>query len=87
MMVMYHQELLKKQNELDEIGKKRQILLELKKEEKSKAIHETQKKTQNKTDYVLGENEKIKEEKIIEGIKKQIEKQRFNEQINNNIDE
>jgi len=65
MMVMYHQELLKKQNELDEIGKKRQILLELKKEEKSKAIHETQKKTQNKTDYVLGENEKIKEEKII----------------------
>ena len=86
-----HQELLRRQNELNKLDKKRRILLEQKKEERSKQINEKAKELQDKINYVLGENEKIKEEKIMlyyqkqkkmEEYQKQKEMERNLEQIN-----
>ena len=86
-----HQELLRRQNELNKLDKKRRILLEQKKEERSKQINEKAKELQDKINYVLGENERIKEEKIMlyyqkqkkmEEYQKQKEMERNLEQIN-----
>ena len=84
-----HKELLRRQNELNKLDKKRRILLEQKKEERSKQINEKAKELQNKINYVLGENEKLKEEKLMLYYQKQkrMQEKKKKKEIERNLEQ
>ena len=89
--LLHHMELIEKQNKMDEIQRKREKLLEQKKDEMSKMIEEKLIINKIKINNVLEEKEKKLEQKILlynlkqkkyEEFQKQKEKEKNDEQIN-----